>query len=176
MTGSRVDSLALALTLVAACGDSSGTLPEGQPFDDVAGLSGIPTMQPGADCLSCHVAGGLASARPWTVAGTVFPSRAAAATQGVEGVEVLVTDANGKQLTLRSNGAGNFYTAESLADLVDIQVQNQTRRMRMDLSVVGGGSLRQVGSCNRCHLDAPSGLSPTLGQQGAPGRLFIPAP
>ena len=111
-----------------------------------------------------------------SVAGTVFPSRAAAATQGVEGVEVLVTDANGKQLTLRSNGAGNFYTAESLADLVDIQVQNQTRRMRMDLSVVGGGSLRQVGSCNRCHLDAPSGLSPTLGQQGAPGRLFIPAP
>jgi hypothetical protein len=164
------------LLWLAGCGSNSGTLPQGQPFDDIAGFSGIPTMQPGADCLSCHSARGLASARAWTVAGTVFPALDAGPNQGVQGVQILIQDSAGKRLTLTSNAAGNFYTAEPLADLVDIEVQNATHRLRMPLSVIGGGSLSQVGSCNRCHLDLPASTGPLLGQQGAPGRLFIPSP
>jgi hypothetical protein len=130
-------------------------------------------MNPGIDCLSCHAAGGLASARPWTLAGTVFPS--ATADAGVPGAQILVTDVNGKRLTLLSNAAGNFYTAEPLGDLTDIEVQNGSHRLSMQLGVIGTGALQLVGSCNRCHQIAAN-AGPTLGVSGAPGRLFVPAP
>jgi hypothetical protein len=162
------------LSLCWGCGDPTGTLPEGQPFDAISGYSGSPVMNPGDDCLSCHVQGGLASGRPWTLAGTVFPAVDASPDAGLAQAQILVTDANGKQLTLLSNAAGNFYTAEPLADLVDIEIQKGDRRMIMQTSVVGGGALQLVGSCNSCHLvSATPGA--TLGLNGAPGRLFVPA-
>jgi hypothetical protein len=173
----------LALSLVG-CGDTNGTLPEGQPFDSIAGFSGSPIMNPGDDCLSCHSpsplpdAGAdavqpLASGRPWTVAGTIYPTVDSLADGGLGLASIMVTDVTGRQLTLTSNAAGNFYTAEPLADLASIEVQNGGHRMVMQLSVVGSGALELVGSCNMCHqISATPG--PTLGAFGAPGRLFIP--
>jgi len=49
------------------------------------------------------------------VAGTVYPSRTAAANTGLAGVTVVVVDANGQQVTMPSNAAGNFYTTAMLA-------------------------------------------------------------
>lgn len=164
----------LLCVLGLGCGDTSGALPEGQPLDEIAGFSGLPTMQPGVDCLSCHAAGGRAAERPWTVAGTVFPSVDAGLSSGLEGAQVLLTDTAGRQLTLTTNAAGNFYTAEALADLADVQIQRGQRRVRMELPAVGGGSLLLLGSCNRCHQDQPKAGAPVLGIQGAPGRLFVP--
>ena len=158
------------------CGDPSGTLPEGQPFDAVSGYSGVPTMQPGVDCQICHAGAGRASARVWSVAGTVFAAPDAGTDQGLGGVQVLVTDSKGKQLTLTSNAAGNFYTAEPLADLVDIEVQRGKWRLSMNLATVGGGALALVGSCNRCHVETGAPGAATLGVAGAPGRLFVPGP
>jgi hypothetical protein len=133
-------------------------------------------MNPGADCLLCHTTlndGGLASYRPWTLAGTVFTALDAQVDAGLPLAQVMVTDSTGKQLTMLSNAAGNFYTAEPLADLVDIEIQKGDQRMIMQTSVVGG-SLALVGSCNRCHQDTGNTASPTLGILGAPGRLFVP--
>lgn len=168
--------LAAALALCAvACGDPTGTLPEGQPFDAIAGFSGTPVMNPGSDCLVCHSQSGNASYRPWTVAGTVYAAALAPPDAGLAGATVLLTDVNGKQLALTTNAAGNFYTAESLGDLKDIELQAGEHRMVMQTSVVGGGSLATLGSCNRCHQDAVQ-QGVILGISGAPGRLFIPAP
>jgi hypothetical protein len=178
--------MAWALALFAfGCGDPTGTLPEGQPFDAIAGYSGSPTMNPGQDCLICHCStacapgqadGGLASYRPWTIAGTVFPSASANVDAGLGQAQILVTDVTGKQLTLTSNAAGNFYTEEPLGDLTDIEVQSGGRRMVMQIGVVGSGALELVGSCNHCHTDQPYPGDPGLGLYGAPGRLFVPAP
>jgi hypothetical protein len=115
-----------------------------------------PMMAPGEDCLECHGGGGggggaanaLATAeggegdedgKPWSVAGTIFASRTSE--QGVRGVEIGITDANGWSFTIRSNQAGNFYTAE---------------KPQFPLSVtLNGAPIHSVGtneaSCNSCH-------------------------
>jgi len=157
--------LCLSLAL-AGCGDTSGSLPAGDPLDQIGGFSGVPSMNPGVDCMSCHAPGANASDRPWTVAGTVFAFPGDLPDAGVEGAEILLTDVTGKKLTLHSNGAGNFYTIESLGALTDVEVQRGGRRMVMNLAVFDGGALSVVGSCNHCHQ--PRGIS------GAPGRVFVP--
>ena len=66
-------------------------------------------MAPGENCMrsGCH--------GNFTVAGTVFPSAASAASAGLANVSVVITDANNAQTTLTSNAAGNFYTSQSMA-------------------------------------------------------------
>jgi len=120
-----------------------------------------PLMLPGHDCLACH--GGSAAhalgAPTWSVAGTVYAAPDADPNAGVEGVLVHVTDATGAQLTLRSNLAGNFYSAEVLAfPLQQVCVER-----------AGASSCMQnvaQGSCNSCHT-LPS-------QNQAPGRITAP--
>jgi hypothetical protein len=164
----------LGLLALVACGQNPQTGDGGDtPLDVVAGWSGSPTMNPGLDCLSCHSAGSnppfFANDRPWTIAGTVYASPDALADAGQPNVQILVTDANGQQLTLVSNAAGNFYTAEAVAfPLQSLMVQNKTHRMQMDLAspytpIPGFPSL--TGDCNSCHTQ-PSTFQ-------APGRLFV---
>ncbi len=176
--------------------DESGNAPLPAPLDQVAGFSGLPSMQPGADCMSCHRAGGNASARVWTVAGTVArrrrrlpppvtPGAGSGCPGGLEGVQVLLSDVNGQSLTLTTNAAGNFYTDQPLATLNTVMIQNGTRRMVMDLGLIGGGGAILANgvapsdgssdggvSCNVCHSAA--GPPPAFGRFGAPGSLFIP--
>jgi hypothetical protein len=160
--------------LLSSCGNQSGTLPEGDPFDQIAGQSGLPTMSPGSSCLVCHVNNGLATDRPWSVAGTVFGSPSSGLDGGVSGASILLTDSHGKQITLISNVAGNFYTGESFANLVDVEVQLGNQRLTMTLAD-GGVSLATISDCNRCHqLSGSPGASGPLGVAGAPGELFVP--
>ena len=119
-----------------------------------------PQMMPGSDCMSCHSSGGAAIAsHAWTLAGTVFADPKSPTAAPVQAAEVLVTDAAGKTLTIRTNGSGNFYSAEPLTFPVHVEVQDGSQRMAMVASP-------PVGSCNACH--AGQGLN------GAPGKLFVP--
>lgn len=114
-----------------------------------------PTMDPGVDCLSCH--DGL-QARAWTIAGTLFDNPTPPA-KAVDGAEVLVTDADHRELTLRTNSAGNFYTAEPLRFPVTVEVQKDGKRFGMN-------DTPQIGNCNYCHVKP--------GPEDALGHIFLP--
>src|SRR5579863_1750992 len=159
----------VGIVALAACGFNPATGDGGNsPLDVIAGWSGSPAMNPGIDCISCHSPTGVASYRPWTIAGTVYNSPDADAGAGAPNVQILVTDANGRQLTLVSNAAGNFYTAETLLfPLQSVMVQNQTHRMQMDLNNNFIPSTSIQGDCNSCHTKPFPAFS-------APGRLFVP--
>ncbi len=115
-----------------------------------------PMMEPGQDCMECHGGGAGGDegddARPWTVAGTVYPSAATAdAGAGVRGATISIRDAGGKSFDLRSNRAGNFYSAEPLAFPIAVSVNGSP----MDAPVLAG-----QGSCNRCHRLGDAGRIP----------------
>jgi len=149
----------LLLTCAIGCGD-------------VAGLQGTPTMDPGQDCLLCHVANGQASDRIWTASGTIYAGSPLAPTApGLFNAEILILDSANRALTLRSNGAGNFYTAEPLTYPIHVSAQIGGQRFQMQESPPEGVS------CNRCHaLDATGApVQPFVPNfQVVPGRLFLP--
>jgi phosphatidate phosphatase APP1 len=109
------------------------------------GNEGSATMRPGEDCLSCHSSGQDA----FTLAGTVFGDASAAASSGLSGVTVAITDKNGTKVTLTSNAAGNFYTSQALAFPVSVQVQSGTAVAQMHSPAERGG-------CNGCHAASSS--------------------
>lgn len=114
-----------------------------------------PMMSPGEDCLECHGGGGEEGddARAWTLAGTVYPSADTLDPgAGVRGATISILDARGKGFDLRSNRAGNFYTAEPLAWPVSVWVNGAL----MPLNVPGYAHL----SCNRCHRPGDAGRVP----------------
>jgi hypothetical protein len=102
-------------------------------------------MRPGEDCLQCHTESGEASNKVWAAAGTVFSQLTAAPDQGLQGVKVILTDAHGRVVQLVSNGAGNFYTAESLAFPLKAAVERNGVQVPMQAAVTNGG-------CNACHF------------------------
>ena len=119
-----------------------------------------PLMDPGSDCMRCHGSGGGEDeARPWTVAGTVYPTATSAAGDGVLGARVHVRDASGFAFTLRTNLAGNFYSAESVALPLEVCVEHGGAEKCMPIPA-------PQGSCNACHRQPP--------RNGAPGRLHVP--
>jgi len=102
-------------------------------------------MTPGEDCLSCHFADGVAEKKIWSVGGTVYDAAGAAAS----GAQIVVTDADGRSITMVSNGAGNFYTGEALKEplrAVSVLRAGKQRDMPMPASGV------PVGACNTCHV------------------------
>jgi hypothetical protein len=101
-----------------------------------------PLMEPGSNCLECHDGG---DARRWTVAGT-WP--------GGQGRHVVVRDAAGRSLTIRTNRAGNFYTAEPLAfPLTSVAVDGG----EMPRPPVTQPQAFSQGSCNLCHGSGGAG-------------------
>jgi hypothetical protein len=134
----RAPAAALALLVAVGCTPADG-----------------PMMAPGEDCLRCHGRGEAddEDGPTWTVAGTVYPSETTEDPgAGVRGATISVRDANGKSFDLRSNRAGNFYSAEPLAFPIEVAVN-------------GRGGHRQPtpladGSCNRCHRPGVEGRLP----------------
>lgn len=119
----------LGLSFVAAC-----SVPEHGPL-----------MEPGVNCLNCHGSG---DGKRWYAAGTVYADGQAKADQGIQGAQVIITDAKDRTITLESNGAGNFYTAETLvfpAKTVEVRYKGTSRKMGdfTDTAAAGG--------CNDCH-------------------------
>lgn len=133
----------LLLLALAAC------VPGPERGDD-----GSPTMRPGEDCLACHSQG----EEVFTAAGTVFSAPGDAASAGVSGVTVLITDALGKQVALETNSAGNFFTREPLSFPISAELHRGSSVAKMSGKVASG-------SCASCHASPP--------QNGAPGRPYV---
>jgi hypothetical protein len=122
------------------------------------GDRGSSVMHPGGACISCHETSG---GPRLTIAGTVYPTaHEPDDCDGVSGsLQVVITDANGRTLTLSVNAAGNFYSTSSVA-------------FPFHAKVVSGGAERAMtaaqtsGDCNSCHTVA--------GANSAPGRIMAP--
>jgi hypothetical protein len=119
----------LATLALSACGEDHG-----------------PNMRPGEDCKSCH--------GNFSIAGTVFPSAQAQASEGLSGVTVTVVDSTQKTITMTSNGVGNFYSGDAVTWPAVITLSLGSRTATMP----NGSS----GACASCHT--------TSGQ----GRVFLP--
>jgi hypothetical protein len=83
-------------------------------------------MEPGVDCMTCH---------DFSAAGTVFTDAGGAA------ADVIVV-VGGEEL--RSNAAGNFFTAKSIPfpAATEVRAGSGVRRM---------SQLAPSGACNNCH-------------------------
>jgi hypothetical protein len=141
----------LLLILASACGAPTAN-------DEQQEIYG-PTMRPGWNCLSCHREGNTQNAPTWTAAGTVFPAANSPLDEGLEGVSVVLTGANGAEVRLVTNTVGNFYTGQPLASPFTARLEYGGRRKEMPFSP-------PAGSCNACHA------MPPLSE--APGRIFAP--
>jgi hypothetical protein len=129
------------------------------------GNAGSASMHPGGTCISCHTSGGGEDeneAPRFTIAGTVYPTvREPNDCNGVNGagIQVVITDATGRVLTLPVNAVGNFSSTTAV-----------TRPFHA--KVVRGGVERTMtatqtsGDCNTCHTQN--------GANGAPGRIVVP--
>jgi hypothetical protein len=138
--------------VTAACGNDA---------EEEYGFETGSLMLPGEDCTRCHKAGSEYERAPvWTLAGTVYPTADAQASEGVAGVGIHVSDPSGVVLeTLRSNNAGNFYTARSLPAGYRVELEYLGERIAMPCPPPSGG-------CAKCHSDPPIGF--------APGRIHVP--
>lgn len=116
-------------------------------------------MLPGRDCLACHMAGSQAGDLPWTAGGTVYASpNSNCNTGGLEGVKVELADENRKVLiTLTTNRAGNFFTAEKLL------YQTMIARVSKDGKIKEMAQPVTTGNCASCHR--PGGA--------AGGRIYL---
>jgi hypothetical protein len=131
----RVATLALSVTLLAGAACSQ---------------ENGPLMAPGQDCIGCHDGG---EAKRWTAAGT-----------WTRGAHVSVTDANGKNVPMRGNDVGNFYTAESLTPPLTVSVDG----VEMVTTSLESGGKVMYGGCNLCHQNG--GASVIDPENMAPGR------
>lgn len=129
-------------------------------FTSLAGCNDEgPLMRPGENCLSCHSAGGMQRAPHYTVAGTVFALPGADVNSGSDGITVTITDAANKTITLVTNSAGNFYTAQAVTYPISARLTKGSTTVAMSQTVSDGG-------CASCHTVPPQML--------APGRVYIP--
>ena len=121
-----------------------------------------PTMRPGQNCLGCHQEGfGDPDAPMFSAAGTVFDAADSEHCDGVEGVKVFLTAADGSELELTTNEVGNFYTREPLMP------EGPGPRLEFeDRTVKMGRKLPTVPACNACHDNPPLA--------NAPGKIFAP--
>lgn len=148
----------LVVGAAAACGPPPCDVP--QAFALVAGEQTGPHMRPGQNCLRCHVAGGQAAGKPFSVGGTVFPRPDAGLCDGVVGVTVRVTDAKGKRVELTSNDVGNFWSAEPLEPPLSMEAERDGRKKTMPVTAPTGG-------CALCH-SFPDAVGGTRGRIEAP--------
>jgi hypothetical protein len=151
--------------VLAACSSSGNTTADGSCKSGAKWTGGdeeSPEMHPGGDCIGCHAKG---EGPQLAIAGTVYAANAGSDANdclGTAGAQVVITDANGKQLTLTANASGNF--------LLDKKAS--TIALPYKAKVVYNGKERQmfgeqnVGSCNSCHTAS--------GANGAPGRIRLP--
>lgn len=121
------------------------------------GNRGSPYMNPGMSCIGCHNSG---EGPDFGVAGTLYneldePDLC----DGVEGVTVEITDADGTVLELDSNQAGNFYTRTEPVMPINVRLlSGGTEIAAMSQSV-------STGDCASCHT--------AEGANGAPGRVVV---
>ncbi len=128
----------------------------------LGGNEGSPDMNPGLACVSCHASTG-GEAPIFTIAGTVYPTLHEAdgcfGASGNGGVQVVITGADGKTLTLTPSAAGNFYSVAPVALPFQAKVLYMGRVGTML-------EPQSTGDCNSCHTQN--------GANAAPGRIVLP--
>jgi cytochrome c553 len=119
-----------------------------------------PSMNPGRACFSCHGQGG---APTFTLAGTVYPTGhepdLCYGANGNNGVQVVITGADGQVVTLTPADSGNFNYTGALAFPFHAKVTYTGRERAMSAAQMSG-------DCNGCHTQT--------GANGAPGRIVLP--
>jgi hypothetical protein len=135
-------------------------------------------MHPGSDCMSCHDD---ASARPLIVGGTVYPLGDIQTPQplddcfGIEGVEVTVADADGRERSTFTNRAGNFYFAGRESELFLPYRASIRWSVDGDEKITPMFTLPTYGGCARCHHERLRGYYPASDGAEAPAETVIPA-
>lgn len=129
---------------------------------------GSSLMHPGGACIECHDKH--LDAPSFTIGGTVFPTgHEPTDCNGVDGTKtaakVIITDANGKSLSLSVNAAGNFYTTKPVALPYRAKVIVGDQEREMDVE-------QKSGDCNGCHTQ--QGTNNQGGDEKAPGRIILP--
>jgi hypothetical protein len=119
------------------------------------------SMKPGDTCVTCHSSSNSEGGK-LTIGGTVYPT-AHEPTDcdgvSVNGATVVITDANGKVVTLAVNSVGNFDTSTTIATPYTASVAYNGLTLSMALPQTSG-------DCNSCHT--------VTGTNGAPGRITLP--
>jgi mono/diheme cytochrome c family protein len=115
-------------------------------------------MHPGGDCIGCHKQNG--EGPVFTVAGTVMADPAEDTDcNGVSGVTVEITGADGQVIELVTNGAGNFYTEQAVATPYSVKIRKDNAERAMSAA-------QTETNCASCHT--------AEGANGAPGRILVP--
>jgi cytochrome c553 len=127
---------------------------------------GSPFMLPGQPCIACHQTTG-GEAPIYRFMGTVYPTAhepdncIGAGSVQYSGVQVIVTDAQGKTFTMTPNLTGNFLGPNSGSPVMPYtaKVTYQGRERVMSTPQTSG-------DCNSCHTEQ--------GNSNAPGRIMLP--
>lgn len=154
----RTWHLGLLLTTISLAGCSAEVEDRCGPVNETPG----PMMRPGQNCLRCHQEGfGEEDAPVFSAAGTIFDSAEAEHCDGVEGVKVYLMGADGQEIELTTNAAGNFWTrAPLMPEGPGPRIEFEDRSIEMQRA------LPTTPACNACHDNPPVG--------GAPGKIFVP--
>lgn len=126
-----------------------------------SGNEGSNLMHPGRNCVGCHRDVG--EGPTFAGAGTVMwnyhePNDC----RGAEGLQVILTGANGSEVTASTNSAGNFFFKN-----IDIEMPYTARVVAPDGSTLEMTTPQLDTQCANCHTEAGTG--------GSPGRIIDPA-
>jgi hypothetical protein len=168
-----VRAAAALLLALAVCGCYPFP-PEAETADalgpEAPGVSTGPLHRPGQPCLVCHGDNYQRGGVVFEVAGTVY--RRAGDEDGQVGADVVMTDADGRTFTARTNLAGNFTVevdtalsaprqrdegqldidfAPTFPLVVEVDADGEERHMR--------SAIYREGSCSACHLREVDELS-----------------
>jgi hypothetical protein len=142
--------LVLAAGSVAACADPVHEDAVERLGPEIAGVAPGPLHRPGQPCGLCHGPRGPAE-DTFALAGTVFERREG--TEPAVGVTVRLIDGSGRQYSVRTNRAGNFYFSPSSFEPewpVWIRLERDGREVEM------ASAIHRERSCGACHAD-PAG-------------------
>ncbi|MFK8002918.1 MAG: hypothetical protein AB8H86_25340 [Polyangiales bacterium] len=149
----------LLICFLAGCIGQPGSADE----DALGDIDHEPTgdeHRPGQPCLVCHGAEYTPGHEVFEVAGTIYET--IDAQTGTADVEVIIEDADGREIRLRSNRVGNFYLEEDAPIRYPLQVaiERDGERVEMRSPIV------REGSCAHCHTkEGPN--------ESSVGRVFL---
>ncbi len=158
----RVALALLILAVLVGCNDPVAQKRAESLGPDTGPYPEGPYHRAGAPCTWCHDKGSTASPH-FDIAGTVYER--AESEQGLEGVVVRLFDKSGRQQTVTSNLAGNFFLDDGALTLdfplwVKLEYQDTTIAMQSPIF--------RERSCSACHLSpkGPSSVGPVFLREG----------
>ena len=130
------------------------------------GNRGNQQMNPGLACIACHSKG---DGPGFAIAGTLYPTGhepdLCNGVSGTTGAQVVIVGANGQQVTLTPNAAGNFDYQGTISKPYKAKVVYMGRERAMITAQTSG-------DCNSCHTQNGTMLAGTT--MKAPGRIVTP--